>query len=119
MNPSFLTEDRYRDAVYFLVNASVFLFFSLLLATKYGHSLAMVLMLVATLLAIPLKRNSKIPKEIKFACEPRKRRQTRQRQQTATEDKCRPRGFGRQTGQIRDTAAASQTGEMHEGCKSA
>ena len=67
MNPSFLTEDRYRDAVSFLVNASVFLFFSLLLATKYGHSLAMVLMLVATLLAIPLKRNSKIPKEIKFA----------------------------------------------------
>lgn len=27
MNPSFLTEDRYRDAVSFLVNASVFFIF--------------------------------------------------------------------------------------------
>ena len=67
MNPIFLTEDRYRDAVSLLGNASVFLFFALLLATKSGHSLAMVLMLVTALLAIPLKRNGNIPKEIKFA----------------------------------------------------
>lgn len=67
MNPIFLTEDRYRDTVSLLGNASVFLFFALLLATKSGHSLAMVLMLVTALLAIPLKRNGNIPKEIKFA----------------------------------------------------
>ena len=68
MNTLFLKSEKYGNFVFILGNITVFLFFSLLLPTKSGHSVAIALALLTSLLSIPLWIKEKMKKEIVFAC---------------------------------------------------
>lgn len=57
---------KYSGIINATGNLGIFLFFSLVLSTENGHSLAILLMLLAGLLAMPLKREIPIPTEVKY-----------------------------------------------------
>lgn len=57
---------KYHEIVEIIGNAGVFLFFALVISTKSGHSVAILLMLLASLLAIPLKREDAMSREVKI-----------------------------------------------------
>lgn len=64
---SFFSDERYRRIVCFIGNLSAFIFFSLLLPTPAGHSVAIIFALIASVLSIPLWLKKPISKEIKYA----------------------------------------------------
>lgn len=57
---------KYQEISEFVGNAGIFLFFALFLSTKSGHSIAIGFILLASLLAIPLKREDAMPCEVKL-----------------------------------------------------
>lgn len=57
---------KYYEISEFLGNAGIFLFFVLVLSTKAGHSIAIGLIFLASLMAIPLKREDAMPCEVKL-----------------------------------------------------
>ena len=59
---------KYQNFVFLLGNITAFLFFSLLLPTKSGHSIAIVLALITSALAIPFWKKEKLEPEILSAC---------------------------------------------------
>ena len=65
MLQNFSNKKYYRYSE-FLGNSGIFLFFALVLSTKSGHSIAIGLILLASLLTIPLKREGVIPGEVKL-----------------------------------------------------
>ena len=59
---------KYQNFVFLLGNITTFLFCSLLLPTKSGHSIAIVLALITSALAIPFWKKEKLEPEILSAC---------------------------------------------------
>ena len=67
MNLKFLNEENNKKIILFFGNLSAFLFFSLLLPTKIGHSLAMIFMLLMAFQSFSLKTVGATGQEIKIA----------------------------------------------------
>lgn len=63
----FIGSELHKKIVFYIGNLSAFLFFSLLLPTPSGHSVAIVLALFASLLSIPLWIKKPIAKDVKYA----------------------------------------------------